>query len=339
MMGKRVFGASLWSSPFFLTVFVSSAVCLAFLGFIFGRFELDVVKGSPQSPESRAIPTYLALFIFAEVYQCILAFDALRNKNTIQIIGLCLFSACMLVYASIQYDQIRKAIAVLQAQKYIELSQWPLMRAFIIAIPCVIALAMVMMSVFAYKLYGEFGWSIYKHVGADIRLKRRYLFYLIFITLLKYDFFFFLGFTIQFVVIVLDKADVEFALTIAVIPLTILFLYLAMLFVKKETRVGMGFIIVVFFAGLAYFLFKMVRMYQPSQAYKYIAARKTLTAFAVITIIVIVATIVNAIICTINFGCGLKQIVDRGNAEPEEEKYPLDNISSFQKSGTRMTID
>lgn len=337
----RLFPGSFWSSPFFFVVTTTSIIVLVFLCYIFGRFEHDIVKGAPETPQSRTIPTYLAIFIFAELYQCLLCFDALRNKNTIQIIGLCIFSACMLIYASLQYDQIQKAVAVLSSHKYLHLGQWPLMKALIIAIPGVIGLGMVTMSAFSYKLYQEFGWSIYKHVGADIRLKRRYLVYLIFITLLKYDFFFFLGFTIQFVVIVLDSKDVEFALTITVIPLTIIVLYLAMVFVKRETKIGMGCLCVVLAAGLAYFLFKMVRMYQSSQEDKYIAARKTLTVFAVLTIVLIIGTIVNAIVCMRNFGCGLKQVITPTKVSDEEKDYyPMGSMLKMHtQSNTRMTID
>ena len=66
----------------------------------------------------------------------------------------------------------------------------------------------------------------------------------IYIALLKFDFFFFLGFTVQFSVVVVKTGDTEFALTVAAVPVTILILLLAAYFTRKENTPGMIVIIV-----------------------------------------------------------------------------------------------
>lgn len=66
----------------------------------------------------------------------------------------------------------------------------------------------------------------------------------IYIALLKFDFFFFLGFTVQFVVIVTDTGNPEFALTIAAIPVTILILVMAAFWTRRENTIGMVVVIV-----------------------------------------------------------------------------------------------
>lgn len=72
----------------------------------------------------------------------------------------------------------------------------------------------------------------------------------IYIALLKFDFFFFLGFTVQFVVIVTETKTIEFALTLAAIPVTILILIMAAFWTRRESTVGM---IIVIVSGLPFF--------------------------------------------------------------------------------------
>ena len=111
------------------------------------------------------------MFIFGYVYELVLAYDALRLKNTIQIIGLCLYNLGLLIYAAVQMAEIHDAVTFLQG------TTWSALKPFLIAIPCVIAVGSIAMSVVARKIYDEFAWTIYKHISADLRMKRRYLAY------------------------------------------------------------------------------------------------------------------------------------------------------------------
>lgn len=109
-------------------------------------------------------------------------YDALRLKNTIQVIGLCVYNVGLLIYAAVQMDQIKQAVSDLADAGAIDRGIWGQAQPFLVAIPCVIALGTVALSVVAWKLYDEFAWTIYKHISADLRMKRRYLTFQVYIS-------------------------------------------------------------------------------------------------------------------------------------------------------------
>jgi hypothetical protein len=99
-------------------------------------------------------------------------------------------------------------------------------------------------------------------------------------------------------------------------------------------------VIVLYLGGLSYFVFKLVRIYQPGHKEDYAAVRKSLTAFAVITILLIILTIANAIICMTNFGKGLKTHLmasKRVEEKPDLNSISLSDVKPHQPS--RMTIE
>ncbi|PFH59922.1 hypothetical protein XA68_11691 [Ophiocordyceps unilateralis] len=344
---RMSFLKSKWPAAFMAVTSLQAIVCLAFESFVFARFQSSlgrwVDKLSVQS-QYKTIPTFLTLIIFGFLYELVVVWDALRMKNTIQVIGVCIANLALLVYTAIQVDQIQMAINTLGAEALkpgiTPEEVWANVRPFLVAIPAIIALATAAMVFIAWKLYQEFAWDILKNIGADYRMKKRFLHYQIYIALLKFDFFFFLGFIIQFVVIVAQKTDPEFALTIATIPITICILLAAAYFTRRENKLGMMAVIILYLGGLIYFIFKLVRIYQPEYRLFYLPVRKSLTAFAVITILLILLTIANAIICMRNFDKGLKAHLlspRRMDEKPDAHSISLHDVKPQIPS--RMTID
>lgn len=288
--------------------------------YVFATFQIDLKDGAThdKSDPTTTIPTFLALYIFAFVYQLVLVWDALRLKNTIQIIGLVGLNVGLLIYGAVQMDQLHDAVTELLKKDQIEANIWQSTKPFLIAIPCILGFCTLCMGFVAYKLYNEFAWTIYKHISADLRMRRRYLTYQIYIALLKFDFFFTLGFTIQFVIIVGGRTNAERYVTAAAIPVTIIIMLAAFFFCRRESMVGTIVVIVLYFAGLAYFCFKLVRMYQPGFKDAYLPARKELTTFAVLTIGLLLGTIIVACMCAHNYGKGLMPYVRSGKVNKAE---------------------
>ncbi|KAK5992675.1 UPF0658 Golgi apparatus membrane protein C23H3.04 [Cladobotryum mycophilum] len=337
-----------WPAAFMIVTGLQAIICLGFESYVFGKFQLSLgsyVHDPAVQSQYKTIPTFLTLFIFGFIYELVIVGDALRMKNTIQVIGVCIANLALLVYTATQVDQIQLAIRVLHTHGALldgmtSEMLWHDLKPYLVAIPAIIAIITICMSFIAWRLYQVFAWDILKIIGADYRMKKRYLHYQIFIALLKFDFFFFLGFIIQFVVVVANRKDPEFALTVATVPVTIAILFAAAFFTRRENKPGMIIIIILYLGGLSYFIFKLVRIYQPSHADSYKAVRKSLSAFAVITILLIILTIINAIICMRNFGAGLRDHLKHSRKAEEKPDLTAYSLNDVKTAGpTRMTIE
>lgn len=158
---------------------------LTCIRYIFAKFQTnlgDYTGKSEVQSQVKTIPTFLTLFIFGFLYTLIIVWDALRQKNTIQVIGVCFSNLALMVYTTIQVDQIKEAIQVLRdnaalADKITAPVLWADVRPYLIAIPCIIAFATVCMAFISWKIYQEYAWDILKTIGADYRMKKRFLHY------------------------------------------------------------------------------------------------------------------------------------------------------------------
>ncbi|KAI2603825.1 uncharacterized protein GGS25DRAFT_436790 [Hypoxylon fragiforme] len=339
-----------WPRMFFIIALLQAIVCLTFESYTFAQFQTGLRPRAEQNwgdysddaeSQLKTIPVFLGLFILGFLYDVGLVWDALRMKNTIQIIGLCIAQLAFLVYSALQIDQIQEAIRILKGfDAFSDHDVWEEVKGVLIAIPGLIALVTIMMCFMAWKLYQEFAWDILKHIGADYRMKKRFLHYQIYIALLKFDFFFFVGFTIQFLVVVGGKSSMELRLTAAAVPITIIILICAAIFTRRESKIGMIIVMVLYLGGLSYFIYKLARIYDASQVQYYMPVRKSLTAFAVLTIILIILTIINAMVCMFNFGAGLKNHLNSARQEIDKDQasYSMNDVKQTQLP-SRMTID
>ena len=84
-----------FASVGFLATACSQAISVIVLeSFVLGRYLSETVKFMNQDTDARdakAIPTYFSLVLFAELFGVLVAWDSLRQKNTIQLLGLVLY--------------------------------------------------------------------------------------------------------------------------------------------------------------------------------------------------------------------------------------------------------
>ncbi|KAL0139852.1 hypothetical protein V8B55DRAFT_1501959 [Mucor lusitanicus] len=295
---------SLWKTQnslyLVLLTIIEAVVVIILEAVLFAKFKQSITINIEEGL-TKGIPVYLIIFIFSLVFQVALAWDAVHNKNTIQVIAFILFNLCCFSYAVFQFKQIAEALI---SNKSIDRALvWELQK-IMIANPVIIGICQLVYFYLGARLYLEFG-------NADM-----YRWYQIFLTILKLDIFFFLGFSIQYLVLVLQRGDVEYPLTIVALPLTCLVLVLAVYAasVKHESKPLITLFFVGLAAGVAYFIFKIYRIYDESQRQNSLIK----CYIACVTLILLLLTTVNAAICWYNFDKGLKPHLLKRADEPSQ---------------------
>ncbi|KAI0957532.1 hypothetical protein AcW1_005896 [Taiwanofungus camphoratus] len=294
------------------TIVVQAIVVLVMIGITF-RFVEDHVDLSVGA--YKTLPCYLALFALAEVFELLMAFDALRLRNVIQLIGILCFHGAMMVMAALQVHETRTALVQPPgASDYVNSyvngggpgTLWRKVLPFLVVVPIIIFIAWGAMLFFFKQLYHEFGWAIFHVVGANPTMKTMYQYYQILICLLKFDFFAFTGVTMQLLIVVLQTSTAEFGLTIAAIPVTLVLLIICGVAVQREIKSLMSISLVLMLAAQTYFIYKLDRFYDPHTRYEYISTRATLTVFTIATSLLLFATFGVGIRCFLDFDKGLQ---------------------------------
>ncbi|KAG1715792.1 hypothetical protein ID866_1368 [Astraeus odoratus] len=281
---------------FVITVVIETIIDLAIEGDLLVRLQ---DAGNADSESAKKMPVYLSIFALAHIFQLVLAVDAVYARNTLQFIGLILFNLLFLIYAVIQIGEIQNSTTTSDGLIHIPVN------VLTDIIPAVISTAELAYIALGWKIYNEFGWKVYKFLGADRRIKKMYASYQIFHCLVKFDLFFWVGFTVQFLWLVLQKNDWEYYVTLAALPLSVILLIEGHLAARYENKYMMATFMSGCIGALVYFIYKLYKLLKYRNT-DYADVWHSLTTFSAIAIFLLLLTIVFTSIVMRNFGRGLK---------------------------------
>lgn len=152
--------------------------------YILVEWQLWVTPTITQVPVAYMVPINLGVFIFASVYEFILALDAIHNKNNVLLFSICVCDACSFAYSIMQYIYMRGAITQLFDQRYgfptlVDTTRnlWPQIQPAEIVVSIITGFCTLILCFVVYYLHREYSWVIYKSVHGSLKTRIRYLFY------------------------------------------------------------------------------------------------------------------------------------------------------------------
>jgi len=303
--------------------------------------------------QGRSMTIYHVLFISSQFFQLVLCIDALYHQNTIQLIALSLFIFAGLAFSAIQVYQSTFLIVdngISSSVQQLILKQNDTLPKDAVPYEIVIIIVMLISSVsfayLAYKLYQEFGWTIYKKIGANMEMRDRYKMYQIFIMLLKFDVFFFLGFSIQFLaLVVILEATKEILQHIILSVLTSAGMIIVGFWgVQTERRVLMYLFKVGVCVAEGYIIWKIVDVSMNPD--KYHGTKIFVTFFLSVTLVLGIITHIISFLCLKNFDKGLKYHLSRSKSISSQaggdtliENGRAYNLETVNRHTQRWSID
>ncbi|VEU21665.1 DEKNAAC102215 [Brettanomyces naardenensis] len=318
-----------WGKVLLITSISSAIVILAFECFLFGLFAKNIDSIQPDRPQAvdaswkigkrNAVATYLALYIYAEIYQVMFTLLILYTKNIYHLLSYLVFLCAMAVYSGIQFYELNYTLLY----NLLSDSTWEkACKGIAIAVIAVSCLVCVIQGINARKLRIAFIKITGEKVGNRTSLINSNIVFNLHRNALIVTGFFLTAFTLQFAVIVLNKNDPEFAITIVVLALSYLIIVLADYGAVREKSIFLYLSFIAYMGGLAYLIFKLYRLFT---RYATMPGKRSLVAFDIFCILLVIWLMVLSVLVRLNFGKGLKTIYE-GNyhfarGEAEETKF------------------
>ncbi|KAI7898991.1 uncharacterized protein BX663DRAFT_533045 [Cokeromyces recurvatus] len=260
-----------------------------------------------------------------------MAFDATVYQNTAEILALAVLNVVCAILGALQVVDGVKWLNRLILTSY---PVYPLSMAEKIEITLsVITMSFaIIMSFLSYQMSKQFGWNIYKKIGADVQIQRMYRIFQFFVLSLKIDIFTQFMVSVFYLIQFAMKQGImwETIIQVVVTVFSIPMLYFARTAGSTESKVRMC--IFITFECIALFHFALIfsQTLQPNNNWY------TWITLIWIGVAVTLCTCILGYICMRNFGKGLKPFVQRGSVKT---RMDIENNFINKKANESWVID
>ncbi|CAI6331739.1 unnamed protein product [Periconia digitata] len=285
-----------------------------------------------QVPRSYSIPVNCGLLLLAVIYQAILTLDSLRTRNNVQMYNICICNILLLVLTIMSYEQTSQVITGLSTARAmgttplvnLSIDLWANVSPVLLSSCVVTGIVSIALFFYGYKLHKEFAWAIYRHVSGSRQMRQKFLAYKVLIVMVKMELYLFIAFLVLYGLVDVHFEVPEFPLTVCLLLAELLQFGLGPYFMKTENVSGALVVIVLRVAQIAYLISRIVllcghgpRANTPMKNEMMLYACSSLAFNAIIC--------VNSVLCTLNFGHGLKPLL-AGETKDARESYQFHNL-------------
>ncbi|KAK5807330.1 hypothetical protein VI817_001588 [Penicillium citrinum] len=314
--------------------------------YILTQWQIWVKSTVTQITISFTVPIDIAILIFACFYAGLLALDAIHSRNNILLLAICISNCLILAFAAMQYRELLQTSITLPQNRdnhketlvHTNRDFWAYVQPAELAANLILGICILPTWYFAYKVHSEYKWVIYRRIHGDSAIKIKYLAYEIYLVLTKLNFFFSIGFIIQYNLIDVHFEEPEYSLTMALIPVVFFVMVLGIWFVRKEWKWAMIGIIICYLALIAYFLSRIITLYGDGWRAD-TAGKDKMLLFSITAVIFTALSLTCAIQCVVNFDHGLRSVISEDGGH-KLAPYDFRSISSPRTSSSlRFGVD
>ncbi|KAJ3251714.1 hypothetical protein HDU77_005699 [Chytriomyces hyalinus] len=287
------------------------------------RLNLDSLQTTNLQLDLTVTLTYHIVFFISMLFWLFLVWDAVMTFNTLQVISINVFNVAMFVYSVLQLLQIetdKKNTARLfgddvDVLAYLDPHGFRVART---ALPVCTGLFIPVFAYLTVKLKADFGWRKYRIAGGDKNIEQVFIWYHIFLLLQKFSFLFVLSFGAINSILV-ASVSVEPPAISTTVAVTIMILpFLGHHAARREKKILGYFVVLVYFALIvlcSYTLWFTLHAWQgytsSDRRNTYVRMLNTLLMYAVVAVLVLIASAVAGAFCVWNYGKGLKDALDK----------------------------
>ncbi|KAJ3074503.1 hypothetical protein HDU98_011093 [Podochytrium sp. JEL0797] len=286
-----------------------------------GSFNISTIDSANQN--FLVGTTYHSVFLASVVFWLIVTWDALLNQNIMQCVSINFYNLGLFVYSILQIVQTANDFKFVDSVPGMQAENSGYFLAAQILLPVLIGPFIPAFAYLTYRMHLEFGWRQYRITGGNIELERVFFGYHILLLLIKFSLFFVYAFSAIDLALTTVTPDGQIVIQISGLLVGAIVTFTGFHGARHEKR---PLSIIYILGNLCILAYIIERVWtanaRSSSGDSYSRARLPFLMYAVVGGFLVMGSCVYGALVMVNFGKGLKEVLDQEKKRKEGESAP-----------------